>query len=157
MTTVDLAEKLTNEHHEIDAGIEEFVGGLGQGRVKREPLHRAFAALRRHIYLEEELLFPAVRRAGLLMPVLVMIREHGQVWRLMDELEEMLAGAAPDLGKVRATCEQLLAELDSHNMKEEPVIYPHTATDLDEQETATLADFIATGATPPGWLCEAVR
>lgn len=157
MTTADLADTLTREHHEIDAGIEEFSRALDDGTVSPEPLHRAFAALRRHIYLEEELLFPPIRRAGLMMPLLVMTREHGELWRSMDALEELVGTVDSGPGPVLAACRELLAGLDQHNSKEEPIIYPHAATDLSAEETAVLAGFIETGTIPSGWLCEAVR
>ena len=157
MATIDLAESLTREHREIDAGIEAFLSALDEGRMEAEPLHDAFAALRRHIYLEEELLFPPIRRAALMMPVLVMTKEHGELWRLMDAIDDLLTNAEPDRTTILSSCRELLDGLDGHNMKEEPIIYPHTATDLAPEEEATLADFIATGALPDGWVCAAAR
>jgi len=157
MTTVDLADRLTHEHHDIDDGIEEFTRALDGGTVDPEPLRRAFDALRRHIYLEEELLFPPIRRAGLMMPVLVMTKEHGELWQLMDGIERQLEGPASDKATIRASCEGLLGALDGHNTKEEPIVYPHSATDLTADEEATLADFIETGTMPDGWVCAAIR
>ena len=49
MATVDVADALTREHHEIDAGIEAFARALDGGELDPSPLLRAFAALRRHI------------------------------------------------------------------------------------------------------------
>ncbi len=155
MTHPDLAEALTREHREIDAGIEAFVRALDDGAVDPSPLARAFDALRRHIYVEEELLFPPIRKAGMMMPLLVMTREHGDVWRLMDQLEALLR--ASDDGTLRSTCQELLTSLDQHNAKEEPIIYPHTSSGLTAAEAAVLAEFIQAGATPDGWVCEAAR
>lgn len=156
---VSLQAVLTREHRDIDAGIEAFVADLDRGVVDPEPLLNAFEALRRHIYLEEEFLFPPIRQSGLVMPVLVMLREHGTLWQLMDALTELLEGNDPaDVDDVLlSTCRELLGALDQHNRKEEPIIYPHAATDLTEEAAANLADFFETGSTPDGWACEAAQ
>jgi hemerythrin-like domain-containing protein len=155
MDSVSVA--LIREHHEIDAGNERFAAALDGGTVDPEPLTQAFAALRRHIYLEEELLFPPIRRAGLLMPLLVMVKEHGELWQLMGAIEERLAAGDGDAESLRSACDRLLAGLDQHNSKEEPIVYPHAATDLGPDEEAVLAEFIETGRMPTDWVCEAVR
>ncbi|WP_284255568.1 hemerythrin domain-containing protein [Pseudolysinimonas kribbensis] len=111
------------------------------------------------MYLEEEFLFPPIREAGLLMPVMVMIREHGALWQLMDALTELLDENDPaDVDdELLSTCRALLDQLDQHNSKEEPIIYPHADADLDEQAAAHLVDFLESGRTPAGWVCEAAR
>jgi hemerythrin-like domain-containing protein len=161
MATMNLPEALTREHREIDAGIETFVAGLDRGVVDPQPLLGAFDALRRHIYLEEEILFPPIRAAGLTMPLMVMLREHGALWELMDALTDLVGASGSggtDLAdeRVLATCRELLAQLDQHNSKEEPIIYPHAETDLTDEAAAGLAEFLRTGSTPDGWVCEAL-
>ena len=59
-----LSAVLVHEHNEIDAGIEAFLEGLSLGETRMQELTRAVEALRRHIYLEEEFLFPPLRAAG---------------------------------------------------------------------------------------------
>ena len=154
MKTIDLVEALTREHREIDTGIDTFVAGLDSGSIDPDPLVRAMEALRRHIYLEETLLFPPIRHAGMSMPLLVMAKEHGLLWRLMDHLDSLLA--AQDVDALQARCEELQLILDQHNRKEEPIVYPRSAGDLTEAETQVLAQFVESGSTPDGWVCEAV-
>jgi hypothetical protein len=79
-----LSALLEHEHHEIDAGLEAFLAGLDCGQTRTQDLTHAVEALRRHIYLEEAFLFPPLRAAGLIPPVLVMLREHGEIWRTLD-------------------------------------------------------------------------
>ncbi|QDO88287.1 hemerythrin domain-containing protein [Ornithinimicrobium ciconiae] len=86
-----LTEALEREHDEIDAGLEAFGEGLDAGNFREDELTRAAQALRRHIYLEETFLFPPLRAAGMLPPVLVMLREHGEIWRTLDALEDEVA------------------------------------------------------------------
>lgn len=162
-----LSTALTREHRTIDAGIETFVAGLDGGVVDPRPLLTAVEALRRHIYLEEVFLFPPIREAGLVMPVLVMLREHGALWRLMDTLTEILDGTAPVPtddqhddpadDRLLPLCRELLAQLEQHNSKEEPVIYPHADSDLTDDAAAALAAFLRAGSLPSEWTCEAVR
>jgi iron-sulfur cluster repair protein YtfE (RIC family) len=146
-----LTEALEHEHHEIDAGIETFLEGISLGEVRTTELTRAVDALRRHIYLEEEFLFPPLRAAGMLPPVLVMLREHGEIWRTLDQL------AALDLGSddtaAREQCTTLLAQLAAHNAKEEPIIYPQGDAVLSDEAKDDLAGFLGTGAMPVGWVC----
>lgn len=148
-----LSVVLEREHHEIDRGIEAFIDKLAGGCVQPEPLSAAVEALRRHIYLEETFLFPPIREAGMVMPILVMLREHGELWRTMGVLADLLADRA-DSEQLRDTCHQLLAQLEQHNSKEEPIIYPHADTDLPPQVSAELARFIETGRRPDGWICQ---
>lgn len=77
---VSLAQAFTVEHHEIDAGIERYLADTDADPVRRaEPLLSAMKALRRHIYLEEEIVFPHLQQGTLMMPLMVMRKEHGQL------------------------------------------------------------------------------
>jgi len=156
-TQPTLSAALEREHHEIDGGIEEYAAALasddGDGTQDPAPLLRAMAALRRHIYLEEEFIFPPLKDAGMMMPVFVMLREHGEIWDGMDALDAMLASDADHETQLQA-CRELLAQLESHNMKEEPVIYPQADAMLSAEATERLHAFLATGEMPDGWRCE---
>lgn len=152
MTDGVLSILLEREHHEIDSGIETFIEKLDGGCVQPEPLSAVLEALRRHIYLEETFLFPPIREAGMVMPIFVMLREHGELWRTMGVLTDLVVDRA-DSEQLRATCRQLLGQLEQHNSKEEPILYPHADTDIPAQVSAELARFIETGRTPDGWVC----
>lgn len=152
MTAGTLSAALEQEHHDIDGGIEEFSTGLQHGEGNPKPLLRAMHGLRRHIYLEEEFLFPPLK-ATLMMPIFVMLREHGEIWDAMDSLDTMLATQA-DTDTLHNACRELLAILETHNSKEEPIIYPQADTALDEAASAKLHTFLENGAMPEGWRCE---
>lgn len=153
MKTPLLSTLLEREHEEIDGGIEEYADGLSSGGTDSAPLLRAMAALRRHIYLEEEFIFPTLRTAGLMMPVFVMLREHGEIWDAMASLDVQLAADA-DSQTMDDACRDLLTRLDAHNSKEEPIIYPRADADLPDEATNRLRDFLDAGAMPEGWRCE---
>ncbi|MDP7736471.1 hemerythrin domain-containing protein [Mycobacterium paragordonae] len=153
MSSLTLSAELTREHREIDVALEAFIEKLDCGSVQHELLTETLDALRRHIYLEEVFLFPPLRDAGIVMPIFVMMREHGQLWRTMDALTDLLADGN-DSSRLRDTCMQLLDQLLQHNSKEEPVIYPNSDTDLPPQTSAELGRFIETGRAPDGWICQ---
>lgn len=152
MTAGALSAALEREHREIDGGIEAFTSGATDGDYDDAALLGALSALRRHIYLEEVFLFPPLRDAGLMMPIMVMEREHGELWQLMDTVQAAHDGGAKPAELV-PTCQELLALLDRHNSKEEPIIYPQADVALDEQANSQLQEFIASGTMPPGWVC----
>ncbi|MGH3743966.1 MAG: hemerythrin domain-containing protein [Mycobacteriales bacterium] len=150
-----LSAALEREHREIDRGIEASAATTDGVPDPTGALTRAMDALRRHIYLEEALLFPSLRDR-LVAPIFVMLREHGQLWSTMAELEDALAGqgSGPTVADVRAV---LMTQLETHNGKEEPIIYPHADTALPAAAATALREFLATGVTPAGWVCHAAR
>lgn len=148
MRTDSLANALEHEHREIDDGIAATPGD-------RDSLARAIRALRRHIYLEEEILFPLLYQAepGLAAPVFVMLREHAQIWALLDSLEHESDGGAASPARVR----QLASHLLHHNLKEEKILYPRADEALPAVEADRLRAFLDSGELPAGWICFKAR
>jgi hemerythrin-like domain-containing protein len=151
--TESIAAALEREHHEIDEAIDLFTGKLTNGAVEPTPLRHASAALRRHIYLEEAFVFPPLRDAGLVAPIFVMLREHGQLWRTLDAIELELA-LNPDVATLQKLGKELVVQLQHHNPKEEQILYPQADLALDQQMTEQLHAFLESGALPDGWVCE---
>lgn len=150
-----LSEALEREHREVDDGLLAFRAGLDEGEWRRDGLSSASVELRRHIYLEEEFLFPELRAAGLVAPVMVMVREHGEIWRALDDIDAAIQGG--DLDAARLVCDALLETLSGHNVKEETILYPASDEVLGPDEASRLREEIENSSLPPGWLCEAVR
>ncbi len=151
-TSGALAVALEREHREIDAGIEAFLAAQAKGLPRTEPLTQAIDALHRHIFLEEEFLFPPLRDAGLIAPIFVMLREHGEIWDTLDALDAQLA-INPGAAAMSEISRTLLEQLARHNAKEEPIIYPQADTVLTATASARLSSFMATGQRPEGWAC----
>ena len=152
MESETLGAALEREHREIDGGIEAFIEGLPEGKDQTEPLLRSVNGLRRHIYLEEEFLFPPLREAGMMVPLFVMLRQHGELWQAMDALGTLL-DAHSDSDALEASCRALLELLDQHNSKEEPIIYPQADRVLTADASAELGAFLEAGTMPDGWIC----
>jgi iron-sulfur cluster repair protein YtfE (RIC family) len=149
MEAESLAAAFEREHREIDEGIAALAASPGDP----QPLTRAIRALRRHIYLEEEFLFPLLRRAepALAAPVFVMLREHAEIWATLDELEREPGGAS------RALYRQLASRLLHHNLKEERVLYPRADEVLSPAAAGQLQAFLGSGELPEGWVCIKAR
>ena len=155
---VSLAEAFSIEHHEIVAGIEQFLADTDPDPLSSaQPLLAAMEALRRHIYLEEEIVFPHLQQGTLMMPLMVMRKEHGQLWQRIDALVDTLQNSSGEPTQVEEICTEILQLLDRHNQKEEPIIYPHMDADLTADEQDKVRDLLAGGTMPEGWICEALR
>ena len=156
MAEQPLSEALEREHHEVDAALAAFLAQLDAGQVDAAAIAAALTALRRHIYLEEEILFPPLRTGARMMSIFGMIRGHGEIWQTIDALAAGVADGA-DAETLRGHAAHLLELLTAHNKVEEPVIYPGADTDLTPEQTSALAGFLADGVMPAGWVCEKAR
>lgn len=143
-----LGEVLEADHHAIDAYFATYAASLDAGEVDREALASGLRALRHHIWVEEEYHFPPLRSAGLMGPILVMLREHGEIWDLMDRIE-----AAPEGPVAREAWARLRAVLEAHNMKEEHIVYPHGDEVLNDADAADVRDALVNDTFPQGWVC----
>jgi len=155
MPAETLEAALEREHREIDASLELFRDGLDHGEWRTESLTAGADALRRHIYLEEEFLFPALRAAGFMAPVFVMLREHGEIWTRLDDIERAAAGT--DTAAAQQTYRDLAALLEAHNVKEEQILYPQADSALEPAAHEQLSAFLERGQLPDGWVCEGAR
>jgi hemerythrin-like domain-containing protein len=156
---IGLSAALERDHRMIDALIEQFTGDASSPSA-RAALIEGMQGLRRHIYLEEETLFPPLRAAGLMGPIMVMLREHAEMWQVLSQLDGLLAGAggqAADHTELRSACGELLGLLEAHNPKEERILYPQADAILGPPETAAVSDFLDSGEMPEGWVCELQR
>ncbi|OIH84932.1 hypothetical protein BLJ79_06890 [Arthrobacter sp. UCD-GKA] len=150
-----LGAALEAEHREIDGGIEAYLAATGTAQDQSETLMRSLAGLRRHIYLEEEFLFPPMKRRGLMGPIFAMEREHGQLWNTMAEIDSLIEHE--DAPGTRTACAELLGLLDKHNAMEEKVIYAQADELLDETASSALGDFLGSGAFPEDWSPRSAR
>jgi iron-sulfur cluster repair protein YtfE (RIC family) len=148
-----LQAALEGEHRDIDAEIEPIIHTGVITEENRRTLTHAAQELRRHIYAEEELLFPALREAGLVGPILVMLRDHAQMWAALDVLEQQLDTGAGNV-ELASVCRELFTQLQEHNWKEESVLYPQAEALLDTDALTRLRAFLDNGTLPAGWTCQ---
>ena len=144
---------LEADHRAIDDHFAAFGTALSEGRVEADALAAGAAGLRRHIWVEETIHFPPLREAGLFGPVLVMLREHGEIWALLDALDTDVA-AGTSAARLAQTFAQLEEALEQHNLKEERILYPAGDQVLDATVAEAARGALSDGLMPADWVCE---
>jgi regulator of cell morphogenesis and NO signaling len=144
---------LKSDHHIMDEGFEAFIALARTGTVDAGIVTPAIEALRRHIWVEEETFFPPLRQAGVVGPILVMLREHGEIWAHLDELDRVLAQPNPDPELARTVCTGLIQVLGRHNSKEENILYATADRFLDAESIHRVVVDELNAKRPQDWSC----
>lgn len=147
-----IAEYFAAEHKKIDLLLETLL----KIPQNRPDARHAYAELQRllykHIYCEEELLFPEVEACGLSGPTDVMRFEHGQICSLLSRIWQ---GLNKDTLNPTGLIHELRGVLVAHNLKEEGVLYPTADTMMESAEA--LVERARNMVPPKGWKCMALR
>jgi iron-sulfur cluster repair protein YtfE (RIC family) len=148
MKNIDIADGLAaffeQDHRDCDArwaDVEELLdtADIEAARPAWEKFDRS---TRRHLAMEEEVLFPAFdARSGMggRGPTSVMKMEHQQMRGLLDQI-----GVAVDAGDAQEAMDigdTLLMLIQQHNVKEEGMLYP-MAENLLASEWAKMAEIL---------------
>lgn len=136
---------LQAQHEEIDFGVQ---GAMDGGGDQVQLLH-SLDLLRAHLHLEETVLFPALE-GSVGLSVMVMEREHGLMWPLLESLAQACKDGV-ELDTMQDDLDELFQLLQLHNPKEEQILY--SAADGH----AGLAEALAAARLPEGWVCKAMR
>jgi iron-sulfur cluster repair protein YtfE (RIC family) len=128
--------------HERLARLEvaAFVARAAGEAETAEKWYAAFSsALRRHIAVEEEFLFPVFeKRLGLspsVGPTDVLRREHGEILQLVGEILRTIGDRAKLPDEARAAFHEVL---EKHHLKEEEILYPALDYALSPSESDAL-------------------
>ena len=124
------------DHDRLDGIFQEFKQLM---KTDKDRAHSRFldfkAGLERHIFWEEDILFPIFEReTGMrdVGPTAVMRMEHRQIRGFLQDIgEELLAEKTEEIEKAEIG---LLEVLGSHNQKEENILYPAIDDLTSEQE-----------------------
>lgn len=152
MGAADLHAVLAEDFPDIERAIRDFLVQRGGVEVATEDLRAAMEKLRRHIYLEEEFLFPALAEADWAGPVFAMSKEHRELWSTLDRMEEHLNAQSP-LREQQDVCRILRAEVERHVSKEDPIVFGHAEEALSPEGQSDLRYFVENLARPSGWEC----
>lgn len=145
MSAPSASELLQTQHQDIDFGIQ----GAMDGSSDQVELLRSLDLLREHLHLEETVLFP-VLEGSVGLSIMVMEREHGLMWPLMEALVKACREGAA-LEAMEDDLDELFQLLQVHNPKEEQILYSVA------DEHAGLADALAAARLPEGWVCKAAK
>lgn len=125
----------TEDHRHCDnlwSAVEAAVD-TGDAAKAKQAFDDFAAALRRHLRMEEEVLFPAIENATGMQggPTFVMRSEHEQMRGVLDQMQALLDGGDPD--GVLDHGDTLLMLIQQHNAKEEGILYPMADQTLGER------------------------
>lgn len=138
----DVTTYLSWDHDRLDAILVDVCLRVDAGKLgEAEAGYREFlTGLRRHIRLEEELVFPLFEaRTGVTGgPTAVMRDEHLEIERALEMMREGLAQKSAD--SFREGLRFLRSVLPDHNAKEEHVLYPTTDRVLSADERSAFVE-----------------
>lgn len=124
MTTI--TSVLTADHRHGDALFDEAMraAGVADWAAAQPALDGFVAALKRHMQVEEEELFPAFEAATGMTggPTAVMRTEHRAMLASLDELVRLVRDAQAD--RIASVARSFQAQMASHSTKEENILYP---------------------------------
>ncbi len=131
----------TADHRSCDstwAKVEAAVDA-GDATLAADTWIRFDDNLRRHLSMEEEVLFPALAAAGMphMGPIQVMLMEHEQMRAVLDTMAGCADGG--DWEGLADHGDTLLMLIQQHNVKEEGILYP-MAGQLLARTWTTVAD-----------------
>jgi hemerythrin-like domain-containing protein len=127
---------LSGDHRDLDQTFEEFQATPVSQTARRSELFDLFATdLRRHIGIEERLLFPVFGEGDSSRRLLVeqMLDEHRRIEAALQEIRLRLGSGPASTEDLES---QLLNVLWAHNAREEGSVYPwfdtHLSADLTQ-------------------------
>lgn len=151
-----LQAALEQDFPDIQRAISDFLVQRGGLMAASAALRRAMTTLRRHIYVEEEFLFPLLQDAEMAGPLYAMSGEHQDLWLAMDQMEQELRQEGSQEARKQA-CRILRAEVDRHVTNEDPIVFRYAEETLTSQEQADLRDFVENVTLPSEWRCREPR
>ena len=141
-TFPDVTTYLSWDHDRLDTILADVCRRVDAGELGEAEAEFAefLSGLRRHIRIEEELVFPLFEaRTGVTGgPTEVMRAEHLEIERALVMMKEGLAQKSADA--FREGLRFLRSVLPDHNAKEEHVLYPTTDRVLSAQERSAFVE-----------------
>lgn len=136
-----ITDYLQTDHRRLDGIMESFQGALRAERWEdaSSDFREFVLGLRRHIKIEEEILFPVFEeKTGMIDagPTFVMKMEHKEINELLDRI--LSATGGHDAGTASEAAGALINILMDHNMKEEHILYPESDAFISDTERAQI-------------------
>ena len=129
----DVIKLLETDHREVEDLFAKAEST--SGAAKQQVVTKIASELTLHAEVEEQIVYPAMREAGLTDIVDEAEQEHSKVKELVAQLETM-DGATDEVDSVLA---QLKADVQHHVEEEESEGFPKFREAVDQSELQTLA------------------
>ncbi|MFL5261148.1 MAG: hemerythrin domain-containing protein [Anaeromyxobacteraceae bacterium] len=139
---MDAIQLIKNDHAEVDALFVRFEAAHRGGDVGEQArLARAIVrALSIHAAIEEQLVYPSLREAGVEDDVLEALEEHHLVKLTLAELD----GLPAEDGRFAAKVRVLIENVRQHVQEEEAELLPRLRRSLSNEQLTELGDALAT-------------
>jgi hemerythrin superfamily protein len=138
---MDVRYYMMNDHQETNELIEKLISQSRQS--SNTMLNSIDSMLRRHIFIEETILFPKLP-PEMVEDVQYLEKEHGEVFKVLDSISSCV-----DERQLQKLLRELLDLLLEHNSYEESFIYDY----YQNEEASTLTEFVS---PPKQWKCRAL-
>ncbi len=115
---------LIEDHRELDVKLEKLRDIISKGEIDTVLFAQISKSLKRHIYIEEEEIFPSISKRSneLRQRIAGLEMEHASIWMLLDRVEKEIS--VRNVEKSPKYIEEISSILVSHNEQEEDKVYP---------------------------------
>jgi hemerythrin superfamily protein len=137
----DAIELLTSDHREVEQLFHQYQAATHDEGVARHAAEEIIKELSIHAAVEEQILYPTLRRVDPGSGGLVdhSLEEHQQVKELLAEVD----GKPANDPHVRATFDKLKSAVEEHVSEEEGKIFPTLRRHVDEAKLADMGQKMA--------------
>ncbi|AAK41957.1 hemerythrin domain-containing protein [Saccharolobus solfataricus] len=140
---------LTLDHRRLEGLIDELLANPNLSLYGV-----IWKAYKNHIYWEEEILFKRVTDTSLLAIIRGLETEHGSMWILLKQTEELLR--SNEIEGAREKIREFMRVLLEHDGAEEGSIYQFLESLSDEEQARLILEDIALAEPPRDWKCHAI-
>ena len=143
---------LTDDHQIVNTKIQEVLDFMEKGFMDTDKFSDVERSLKKHIYFEETILFPALDKGDLRIHQMIegLKMEHAALWKLMDVINKEIE--EEKFVKSKKSLSEMLLILKTHNENEEGHIYNKIVenSDVDVVNIENLQ-------LPGDFICEKLR
>ena len=143
---------LTDDHQIVNTKIQEVLDFMEKGFMDTDKFSDVERSLKKHIYFEETILFPALDKGDLRIHQMIegLKMEHAALWKLMDVINKEIE--EEKFVKSKKSLSEMLLILKTHNENEEGHIYNKIVenSDVDMVNIENLQ-------LPGDFICEKLR
>ena len=144
-----ISERMENDHLAESDRLAELNRMMNHGEFDRVSFMKFVENLRRHIYIEEEIIFPGLQENDILLkgPISGLEMEHASLWMLTDRILE--EDSSRKLVKTPKYLDEISRILSVHNAQESGNIYPKIEDERFPDITGV--------SLPKDWVCIRLR